>query len=1197
MQNPVDHAYAKITMLVLVLVAWLAPAAVANDGGVAAAGAGAGVYKPQPRPFTVETSGEIILRDTRRNKLLPVYATWPKGDGPFPVIVYSHGAFGSGDMVMGGLPAYWSSYGYVCLMPTHGDSMKQLRARGLDRRQALAAVRPSPETGWSPIWSERPADMTFLLDALDQLEEKLPALQGKMDRSCIGAGGHSLGAYTAQLVGGATVDTPGGKAQSFTDKRVSAILLLSGQGSGQQGLAGDSWNSFLKPLMTMTGSQDRGAQRQGPEWKREPFERSPAANKYHVFIEGAHHGSFNGRMRSAAQQLIFGYVQMATLAFWDAHLKDDTAGKDWLRSGALNEDSKGAVTVFWKDADGEIVSANMGPARDLAEPVDSQDDVPDSVSSTVPPQAGQARVGSDDSPRRFPRRRQLPETGTVFATGVDEVRGIYVRFQQLDPVSKTEDLTYAKVYAPAAADGKLPVIVVVPGGGGSADAFRWAGQNLARAGYLVFCVQVVPHNGEGENPMFPDPNAWSFVAAASGAMDGAADENRNPWHRLADMSRLGVTGFSQGSRAMSHAVAYDKRIRAAVIYDNFQVSIRGDNGSATIGRYPTPPEADWIKPRIPVLGIASDQGNFADPDVKKTAFNHYRANGIDTMLLVMEGWRHMRDFTEGRQGLAEANKRFLSHYTIAWFDHYLKGIDRREALLTRKPPGAGDGDLADMLDQRYRSGVFLKGIIDTGDWRQHLNEPQAAVPEDTAPRFWWAQAITGPADAATTAGRGRGIMQLPRIARGVSADGNGGVFIAGSFEQRCTLGDMMLESAGAADVLLGRMGPEGNPRWFKSFGASGGDYAFDVATDSEGDVLVTGMCAAKTHFDDIVPRIAGRSDAFTAKFTKAGKVLWVQTVGGAALDGGNEICADAKNNALVIGNTYGSITVGAKEFRHRGGMDAFVLKYAADGTLLWARQLAGTGNEQGRGLAAAPDGSVLVTGEFSGSMGLGETTLESVGDARDIFVGKFSATGEPVWARRFGSTGEDYGRGIGADARGNIYLSGVFSGKVNFEGQLLDSGQGKGIFFIKLDPLGRVQWARSMSGAAWAEGAEIEVDNQGRSFVSGTFVGTLGIGARKIGVPGKAGMFVASFGADGELLWLKEPRGNARSANYAIALDNQDRLTVVGSFAGQLDFDGHLLESGADEACFISQLELGHRRSLRGTPSSPSSNSAVRSGD
>jgi predicted dienelactone hydrolase len=352
----------------MILVALLSPGTVVPDDAAPAAKAEAKTFKPDPGPYAVEISGEIILHDAKRNKDLPVHVTWPKGDGPFPVIVYSHGAFGSGDMVMGGLPKYWSSYGYVCLMPTHGDSMRLRRAGGraeaqggdeagqpaagdaggIRDRAGLRGVVPGKGGGWNSNWIDRPKDITFLLDSLDDIEAKLPALKGKMDRTRIGVGGHSLGAYTAQLIGGATVDTPDGKGKSLADNRAAAILQLSGQGSGQQGLTEQSWDAFARPMMTMTGSRDRGAQGQGPEWKKEPFDRCPAGDKYHVFIEGAHHGSFNGRMATGEQKAIFGYVEMATLAFWDAYLRDDQAAKAYLQSDDLVKYSKDAVKLFRK---------------------------------------------------------------------------------------------------------------------------------------------------------------------------------------------------------------------------------------------------------------------------------------------------------------------------------------------------------------------------------------------------------------------------------------------------------------------------------------------------------------------------------------------------------------------------------------------------------------------------------------------------------------------------------------------------------------------------------------------------------------------------------------------------------------------------------------------------------------------------------
>ena len=301
-------------------------------------------------PLAVETVENLTLVDARRHKELPVVVCFPKEAGRYPVIVFSHGAGGSGSRVLA-LPKFWASHGYVCLVPTHADSVAlQRRQAGGDKAKppanpkelAQGIVRRAVTD--SANWLERAGDVSFLLDSFADLETKVPGLKGKLDPSHIGVGGHSLGAFTAQIVGGATFDVGGEKGKSLADPRVKAVVQLSGQGTGQMGLTETSWEKLTLPMLTVTGSKDRGAGGQGPAWKKEPFEKSPAGDKYHLFIEGANHLSFTGSLSVGAEQkAIFGAVQQATLHFWDAYLKGDVHAKEWLRSAKLE-----SATLEWR---------------------------------------------------------------------------------------------------------------------------------------------------------------------------------------------------------------------------------------------------------------------------------------------------------------------------------------------------------------------------------------------------------------------------------------------------------------------------------------------------------------------------------------------------------------------------------------------------------------------------------------------------------------------------------------------------------------------------------------------------------------------------------------------------------------------------------------------------------------------------------
>jgi len=321
---------------------------------------GEGAYKLADGPYAVEQTKNLTLRDAKRDKDLAVTITYPKRDGPFPTIVFSHGAGGAGDSRMP-LVRSWASHGYVIAAPTHADSIALRRQKEPDADMG-GTLRKAMADGEG--WKNRARDVAFVIDSLGEIQEKVPALKGRLDAKRLGVGGHSYGAYTSQLIAGARVIMPGAlEATTLADERPRAFLLLSPQGRGQMGLTARSWAAIARPMMAMTGSRDRGATGQGPEEKLEPFKFAPAGDKYGVLIRDAYHMSFLGRpaeLGAAAgllaaftspgiaetdQAAVFDAIKVATIAFWDAYLKDDAKARAYLQSDALPTWSKGTVRL------------------------------------------------------------------------------------------------------------------------------------------------------------------------------------------------------------------------------------------------------------------------------------------------------------------------------------------------------------------------------------------------------------------------------------------------------------------------------------------------------------------------------------------------------------------------------------------------------------------------------------------------------------------------------------------------------------------------------------------------------------------------------------------------------------------------------------------------------------------------------------
>jgi len=285
-------------------------------------------YAPTTGPYKVLTVDKIVLHDPARDKNIPIKIYYPGAVGRFPVIIFSHGALASKD-AYSGLGQYWASYGYVSIHPSHADSIADSGFRG-SLRQALSDPR---------AWENRPKDVSFIIDSLAHVETFAPQLVGKLDLRHIGVGGHSFGAYTAGLIGGATILLPGTTSpQSFADKRVTAVVLLSPQGEGILGLTAHSWDVVRQPMLLMYGSRDFGPFGEQPVWRSEAFAKGPAGNKYEVELEGGTHMGFAGLLPTEGHHAeVFQCAKLETLAFWDAYLKQDPKAMQYVESHGLQK--------------------------------------------------------------------------------------------------------------------------------------------------------------------------------------------------------------------------------------------------------------------------------------------------------------------------------------------------------------------------------------------------------------------------------------------------------------------------------------------------------------------------------------------------------------------------------------------------------------------------------------------------------------------------------------------------------------------------------------------------------------------------------------------------------------------------------------------------------------------------------------------
>lgn len=160
-------------------------------------------------------------------------------------------------------------------------------------------------------------------------------------------------------------------------------------------------------------------------------------------------------------------------------------------------------------------------------------------------------------------------------------------------------------------------------------------------------------------------------------------------------------------------------------------------------------------------------------------------------------------------------------------------------------------------------------------------------------------------------------------------------------------------SLGSVDFWLIKIDPNGNLMWNKNFGGSMADQGFDLIETSNGNLVLTGEVRSN---DGNVVGNHGFTDAWIARLTSDGDILWQNSLGGTNVDYFLAIQETDDGGLLATGNTFsdnGDVSV------NLGASDVWLVKLSPNGQLLWEKTIGYDLNEIGNAVISSGNDIIL----------------------------------------------------------------------------------------------------------------------------------------------------------------------------------------------------------------------------------------------
>ena len=277
--------------------------------------------------------------------------------------------------------------------------------------------------------------------------------------------------------------------------------------------------------------------------------------------------------------------------------------------------------------------------------------------------------------------------------------------------------------------------------------------------------------------------------------------------------------------------------------------------------------------------------------------------------------------------------------------------------------------------------------------------------------------------------------------------GGSNIYVAGSYDANFGIIYNLPFLTSAKDGFISKYSSSGTLIWAVRIGGSDDDEVKSISLDPSGNVYVTGYFKGTADFDPALFSsfnlvATGNKDAFLAKYTSGGALVWAVKIAGAQNEEGRQVFADGSSVYLTgyyesAATFYSTSAVTKTTTASQSSRNFFGARYTSAGVVHWIASGGSAGPDEGLDLVA-DNSKVYFTGNFSGSFslydenGIQTSSLSATpSGSTDVFVTAWQNSGTFAWITAAGSAGEDQGNAITQDSSW-LFISGSFKNDTMF---------------------------------------------------------------------------------------------------------------------------------------------------------------------